>query len=80
MDCNPPGYSFHGILQGRIPSLGDRPDPGIKLVSPALQADSLPSEPPGKPCNMKVHAINRLHILNSHNIVSYISVMLGKKL
>ena len=28
-----------------IPSLGDLPDPGIELVSPALQADSLPSEP-----------------------------------
>ena len=30
-------------------SLGDLPDPGIKLRSPALQADSLLSEPPGKP-------------------------------
>ena len=30
-------------------SLGDLPDPGIKRRSPALQADSLPSEPPGKP-------------------------------
>ena len=25
------------------------PDPGIKLESPVLQVDSLPSEPPGKP-------------------------------
>ena len=25
------------------------PDPGIRPGSPALQADSLPSEPPGKP-------------------------------
>ena len=31
-----------------FPSLGDLPDPGIKSRSPALQADSLPSEPPGK--------------------------------
>ena len=31
-----------------FPSLGDLPDPGIKLVSPALQADSLPAEPPRK--------------------------------
>ena len=30
-------------------SLGDLPDPGIRLRSPALQADSLLSEPPGKP-------------------------------
>ena len=27
----------------------DLPDPGIKPGSPALQADSLPSELPGKP-------------------------------
>ena len=27
----------------------DLPDPGIKLGSPALQAESLPIEPPGKP-------------------------------
>jgi len=32
-----------------FPSPGYLPDPGIKLESPALQADSLPSEPPGKP-------------------------------
>ena len=30
-------------------SLGDLPDPGIEPGSPALQADSLPSEPPRKP-------------------------------
>ena len=30
-------------------SPGDLPDPGIKPVSPALQADSLSSELPGKP-------------------------------
>ena len=29
-------------------SPGDLPDPGIELGSPALQADTLPSEPPGK--------------------------------
>ena len=28
---------------------GDLPDPGIEPRSPALQADTLPSEPPGKP-------------------------------
>ena len=31
------------------PSPGDLPDPGIKPMFPALQADTLPSEPPGKP-------------------------------
>ena len=32
-----------------FPSPGDLPDPGIEPRSPALQADSLPSESPGKP-------------------------------
>ena len=45
----------HGILQARIlewvaiPFSRHLPDPGIKPGSPALQTDSLPSEPPGKP-------------------------------
>ena len=34
-----------------FPSPGDLPDPGRKPASPAWQADSLPSEPPGKPSN-----------------------------
>ena len=55
MDCNLPGSSVHGIFQARIlewlpfPSPGDLPDGGIEPGSPALQADSLPTEPPGKP-------------------------------
>ena len=32
-----------------FPSPGDLLDPGIELRSPALQAESLLSEPPGKP-------------------------------
>ena len=32
-----------------FPSPGGLPDPGTELRFPALQADSLPSEPPGKP-------------------------------
>ena len=32
-----------------FPSPGDLPDPGIKPRSPALQADALISELPGKP-------------------------------
>ena len=32
-----------------FPSPGDPPDPGIEPRSPALQADTLPSEPPEKP-------------------------------
>ena len=55
IDCSPPGSSVHGILQARIlkwaaiHSPGDLPNPGIESGSPAFQADSLPSEPSGKP-------------------------------
>ena len=34
------------------PAPGDLPNPGIEPRSPALQADSLPSESPGKPCHL----------------------------
>ena len=60
MDCSPPGSSVHGILQARIlewlpcPPPGDLPYPGIKPGF-SLQADSLPSEPPGKPMYL-IHA------------------------
>ena len=55
MDCGPPGSSVHGILQARIlewegfPFSGDLPNPGIEPRSSALWADSLPTEPQGKP-------------------------------
>ena len=64
-DCSLPSSSVRGILQARIlekkkkkkeywsglpfPSLGDLPDLGIEPGSPSLQADALPTEPPGKP-------------------------------
>ena len=57
MDGSPPGSSVHGILQARIlewvviPFSGDLPHPQIEPRSPALQADALPSEPPGRPLN-----------------------------
>ena len=55
MDYSLPSSSVHGILQAEywngqpFPSPGDLPDPEIESGSPALQADSLPSELPGKP-------------------------------
>ena len=36
-----------------FPSPGDLSNPGIKPGSPAWQADTLPSEPPGKPCGQR---------------------------
>ena len=41
-----------------FPSPGDLPNPGIKPRSPALQADSLPSNPPGKPKNTGVGSLS----------------------
>ena len=46
------GYPF--------PSPGDLPNPGIKLRSPMLQADSLPAEPQGKPKNTGVGSLSLL--------------------
>ena len=42
------GFSRQEYWSGLpLPSPGDLPDPGIGPGSPASQADSLPSEPPG---------------------------------
>ena len=47
------GFSRQEYWSGvPFPSPGDLPDSGIKPGSPALQADALPSEPPGKPLNI----------------------------
>ena len=43
-----------------FPSPGDLPDPGIEPRSPALQAHSLLSEPPGKPRNTGVGSLSFL--------------------
>ena len=50
LDCSPLGSSVHGSAHGLpFPSPQGLSNQGIKPRSPALQADSLPSEPPGKP-------------------------------
>ena len=43
-----------------FPSPGDLPNPGIKPRFPALQADSLPADPPGKPKNTRVGSLSLL--------------------
>ena len=54
MDDSPPSTTVHGFLWAgilewvAIPSSGDLSNPGIAPGSPVLQADSLPSAPPGK--------------------------------
>ena len=67
MDCAPQAplsreFSRQEYWSGlSFPSPGYLPNPGIEPGSPALQADSLPSEPPGKP----------LTISGKHPIISY---------
>ena len=64
--CNPMDYIVLGILQARIlewvpfASPGDLPNPGIEYRSPALQQDSLPAEPQGKPKNTGVGSLSLL--------------------
>ena len=57
MDCSPPDSSVHGDSPGKNTGVGCHaflqgifPIQGLNLgLSPTLQADSVPSEPPGKP-------------------------------
>ena len=44
-----------------FPSPGDLPIPGIEPRSPALQADTLPAEPQGKPKSTGVGSLSLLH-------------------
>ena len=64
--CDPRDYTVHGVLQARIlewvavPSSRFLPNPEIEPRSLALQADSLPAEPPGKPKNTGVGSLSLL--------------------
>ena len=59
------GFSRQEYWSGLpFPSPGDLPDPGIKPGFPALQADSLLSEPPQKPLgNLKNTEVGSLFLL-----------------
>ena len=67
MGCSLPGSSAHGVSQAKIlewiaisSARGSSP-PRIKpafLASPALQADSLSTEPPGKPKEFVIYVEN----------------------
>ena len=54
-----------------FPSPGNLPNPGIEPRSPILQADSLLSEPPGKPYNFQYVNAMFFEKLNHTNIVTY---------
>ena len=67
--CDSMDYTVPGILQARIlewiavPSPGDLPNPGVESRWPALQADSLPADPTGKPINQPWHCITVVNIM-----------------
>ena len=76
MDCSPSGSSVDRISQARIlawlpfPSLRDLLDSGIKPRSPALQADSLRAEPPGKPhSHLYVSVLSTSHLIPRHLVL-----------
>ena len=57
-----------------FPSPGDLTNPGVEPGSFALQEDSLPSEPPGKPHVYK--HVYKIHVLMYKNISTYINMYL----
>ena len=64
MDHSPPGSSVHGDSPSKNTGLGchallqgNLPNPGIKSRSSTLQADSLPSEPPGKVASINLSSL-----------------------
>ena len=70
MDCSPPGSSVHGNLQARIlewvavPFSRGSSQHRVEPASPALQADSLPSEPPGKPLTLPNYTFKMAKMVN----------------
>ena len=70
-DCNPPGFSVHGILQARIlesqpfSSPGDLPDPGIEPRSPRATGEA--QERQGSSAN--IQQLNSLKILISGSLL-----------
>ena len=60
------GFSGQEYWSGLpFPSPGDLPKPGIEPQSPALQADALSSEPPGKPLSKITQTLNGKHFIIS---------------
>ena len=58
-----------------FPSPGDLPNPGTEPGSPTLQADSLPSEPPGKPC-VCVYYIFFIHLPTDDHLGCFLNDLL----
>ena len=66
------GFSRQKYWNGlAFPSPGGFPDPGIKSESPALQANFLPFELPGKPIHFILRALEMHWRLNCLNVIRY---------
>ena len=73
------GFSRQEYWSGLpCPPPGGLPDPEIKPRSPALQPDSLPSEPPGKPKNTGVGNPSLLQGIFLHRNRTRVSCIAGK--
>ena len=76
------GSSWQEYWRGLPFSLpGDRLDPGIKpvfLASPALQVDSLPTEPLEKPCNL-INLLGRLKKCKKAKLLSEESLQIAEE-
>ena len=67
------GFSRQEYLSGLpFPTPGDLPNPGIEPRSPAWQADSLPSEPPGTWQVVKM--VNFMSSVFCHNKNKYLKI------
>ena len=72
------GFSRQEYWSGLpCPPPGDLPDPGIEPGSPALQVDSLPCKPRGKPKLIQAHNQFDKHRIGLYASLYFISVHVG---
>ena len=82
MDYSLPGSFVHGISQGRIPegkvllfsSPGHLPEPGVEVISSALQVDSLPLSHLGSPLAQR----RLLKVFHLSDMLASVSCVLGE--
>ena len=66
------GFSRQEYWSGLpFPSPGDLPDPGIEPRSPALEADALTSEPPGKSYKYVYYSLVKYSFLITHLFIRF---------
>ena len=83
MDCSPPGSSVQYWSGLPLPYPGHFPDPGIEPRSPALRADSFPSEPSGKLVKTHYTGISYIKVKEYGQILSLMKLkflVLGRTL